>query len=284
MATILVVDDHGPTVEHIARLITEAGHRAEFLLESSYLMQKLENDPVDLILLDIYMPDLDGLTLLKSIKANAEYRDIPVIMMTGERDEHLVQVCFNQGAVDFLGKPVHRLELISRIDTALKNRDYIRAIEEQREDLAHSKEFIEAVINSMGDVIVVIDAHSMAILEINRACASVEGVVREQILGESCFQKRAGRHHPCYDCPVSRMDEVSACLFRDTFTRGVTLTRPVMFYLMDGTAVHTHMTATAVRDWRGGVRQVVYQARDDTERCLLEERLRRLAGLQDVLT
>ncbi|NGZ26749.1 MAG: response regulator [Magnetococcales bacterium] len=276
MAIILIIDDHAPTVEHIARLLSEAGHQADYLLESSWVTQKLENDPVDLILLDVYMPDMDGLSVLKSIRDNPESREIPVIMITGEMEDRLVKECFQQGAVDFIAKPVHRLELLSRIENVLLTRDYIHTMEEQKHSLAQAKEFIETVMNSMTDQLCVIDAHSMEILEVNLAFTNVAGVEREKMIGKACFQVRQRYHQPCCDCPVNHQEERESCLFLATFMQGESLARHGAF--VDGNGAHhqVYMTANAVIDVRGGIRQVVYQCRDDSEYFQMEERCRQL--------
>ncbi len=125
MATILIVDDEKTVIQQISELITTFGHTPQFLLESEYLFQLLETLPVELILLDINMPGVDGLQRLKQLKSDERYTKIPVIMLTGDVNEKLIEDCFESGAADFINKPIREVVLKARIQAALEARHYI---------------------------------------------------------------------------------------------------------------------------------------------------------------
>ena len=75
---------------------------------------------IDLILMDITMPDIDGIAAMRHIQAVPALRDIPVIMVTGRVDPEQLKAAFDAGAIDYITKPVHEVELLARVRSALK--------------------------------------------------------------------------------------------------------------------------------------------------------------------
>jgi diguanylate cyclase (GGDEF)-like protein len=75
---------------------------------------------IDLILMDITMPDMDGIAAMRRIQAVPNLRDIPVIMVTGRVEPENLKTAFDAGAIDYITKPVHEVELLARVRSALK--------------------------------------------------------------------------------------------------------------------------------------------------------------------
>lgn len=75
---------------------------------------------VDLILMDIRMPDMDGIEACKRIKAIACYHDVPILMVTARDRTKFLKAAFEAGAMDYIGKPVDKVELLARVRSALK--------------------------------------------------------------------------------------------------------------------------------------------------------------------
>jgi CheY-like chemotaxis protein len=75
---------------------------------------------IDLILMDFTMPDMDGIAALHRIRAAPHLRDIPVIMVTGRVEPENLKKAFEAGAIDYITKPVHEVELQARVRSALK--------------------------------------------------------------------------------------------------------------------------------------------------------------------
>lgn len=125
MANILILDDDTITVKQLSKLITSFGHNPIPTTNPNQLIQILESNRPDLILMDVNMPDIDGLTLLKQVKAAPAYREIPVVMLTGDTDERLLANCFIAGAMDFINKPLNKTVLQSRLQSTLKIQDFI---------------------------------------------------------------------------------------------------------------------------------------------------------------
>lgn len=120
MMLVLVVDDD-KTMRILLRSYLE---KASFhILEASSAEEALQachKQMPDLILLDIILPGMTGMDLLKALKLDEALRDLPVIMMTSlDADENLA-LAFERGAFDFVRKPVRQMELIARVRSALR--------------------------------------------------------------------------------------------------------------------------------------------------------------------
>lgn len=82
----------------------------------------IQSDAIDLILLDIVMPGIDGVGVLKWLKGHEAYKHIRVIMFTTLNEKTLLQNCFDIGASDFIHKPLERIEFIARIKSIMRQR------------------------------------------------------------------------------------------------------------------------------------------------------------------
>jgi CheY-like chemotaxis protein len=126
MIRILIVEDY-PGVRYLIEEFPKALEGVE-LLPAANPAEAFEilsmNSPaddatsVDLILMDIRMPEMSGIEACKVIKANELVGDVPVIMVTAHDDEEHLSNAFNAGAMDYITKPVNRVELLSRVRSA----------------------------------------------------------------------------------------------------------------------------------------------------------------------
>ncbi len=213
MAKILIVDDDRTSIQLLSDLLSFAGHTPTFLVESDYLFPKLDSNPVDLILLDIYMPKIDGVSLLRQIKNHPTYQTIPVIMITGQHDELILSACFNLGAMDFIGKPVNKLELEARVKTALETRKYIselanlneeleNRVQERAKELEDSHERFITVLDSLDVLIYVADMETYEVLYANQYARNLWG----DIIGKTCWQTlQSDQTKPCSFCTNDRL-------------------------------------------------------------------------------
>jgi len=78
------------------------------------------NDKIDLIILDILMPDKDGISTCREMKANVEMADIPIMIITRYSDPQTLEAAFAAGASDFIKKPVNKIELCARVRSLLQ--------------------------------------------------------------------------------------------------------------------------------------------------------------------
>ena len=116
--TIYVVDDSDTNLLK-AEDALEDDYRVMTLPSASKMFALLDKVPPDLILLDIEMPEMDGFAALSLLKADPAYADIPVIFLTGTKDESIEARGFQLGAVDFVLKPFSQQGLLDRIESNL---------------------------------------------------------------------------------------------------------------------------------------------------------------------
>jgi DNA-binding NtrC family response regulator len=125
MATILVVDDEIGIRELLSEILSDEGHTV-LTAESASVARRLRmSEPPDLVLLDIWMPDTDGVTLLKEWAANGQLT-MPVIMMSGHATIDTAVEATRFGALDFLEKPIALARLLAAVKSGLERSRMMR--------------------------------------------------------------------------------------------------------------------------------------------------------------
>jgi DNA-binding response OmpR family regulator len=138
---IFIVDDSRDEQELISTRLRAAGYGALMVAESAEVaLGMLDQDragpnkgTVDLILMDIMLPGIDGLQACRRITATEWLQDIPIIVMTVKTDEQALLTAFAAGAMDYIRKPVSPAELVARVSSALTLREerHMRKAREQ---------------------------------------------------------------------------------------------------------------------------------------------------------
>lgn len=126
-ATLLIVDDTVENLDILVELLDEYDVRD--VLDSQSALQILHKEKIDLILLDIIMPDINGYELCKLIQNNPEYRDIPIIFITSMSDEESIEKAYDIGGKDYVTKPFKPKELLARVKTQLEFRQMIENLQ-----------------------------------------------------------------------------------------------------------------------------------------------------------
>ena len=115
---IYVVEDDASIRELVTYTLNSQGMDAEGFAVPSQFWKAMERQKPELILLDIMLPEEDGLTILKKLKANQETERLPVIMLTAKDGEYDTVIGLDSGADDYNPKPIRMMALISRIRAA----------------------------------------------------------------------------------------------------------------------------------------------------------------------
>jgi DNA-binding response OmpR family regulator len=119
LAHIMVVDDDPDTVAIVSRYLQREGFTAVPACSGAECLRLAEVPPIDVILLDLMMPDMDGFSVCRALKANPATAEIPIIMLTARDDVDARTEGIELGVSDFISKPVFRRELVSRIHAQL---------------------------------------------------------------------------------------------------------------------------------------------------------------------
>jgi class 3 adenylate cyclase len=126
---LLVVDDNKVNRILLARGLEAQGHKVEIAENGRQALEKLRNDPFDLVLLDIEMPEMNGYQVLETCLQDPELRDIPIIMTSSLDELDSVVKCVELGAEDYLNKPINPTLLRARVNASLEKK---RLRDEQR--------------------------------------------------------------------------------------------------------------------------------------------------------
>ncbi len=126
--SILIVDDSQDSLRLLEHILKDAGYKDIILAQSATEAFRVLNMndpacldvPVDLILMDIIMPEIDGIEACRKIKKRDNLRDIPFIMITVISNIDALQAAFDAGAIDYITKPYKKIELLARIRSMLK--------------------------------------------------------------------------------------------------------------------------------------------------------------------
>ncbi len=141
---LLVVDDDAGNRDMLSRRLVRLGHNVSVARTGIEALHLLRNQPVDLVLLDLVMPGLDGYQVLSKIKADPALAEIPVVMISALDQENSVARCIEAGAEDYVPKPFNSAFLRARIGACLDKR-YLREKERRTyEALLQSQQHLAA--------------------------------------------------------------------------------------------------------------------------------------------
>jgi PAS domain S-box-containing protein len=267
-ARILVVDDDETNREILVRQLDREGFRAETAADGPSALSRLGSERFDLVLLDLFMPGMDGFEVLARLKRDESLGELPVIVLSALNDVDNAVRSIEMGAEDFLAKPFDPVLLRARIGAIVRRRE----AETERAKLAGS---LELLLESAGEAVYGIDRGGCCTF-INRAALSTLGYEREQLMGRLLHSiihhtRQDGTPYPVEDCPVTHVLETGEPR-RDT---GEMLVRA------DGSRFPVEYSAHPILR-EGTVDGVVVTFEDISERRREEEQLLQSAKLESL--
>lgn len=262
---LLLVDDNANNLFALKSLI--AKHVDAEVLEASSGKEAIEmalsTPGIDLVILDVQMPEMDGFQTATMLKVRKKTRDIPVIFLTAAFKTHEFQrKGYSVGAVDYLLKPIDDNLLINKISTYFrlidKERRLNQILEEQvarrTEELNQARQYLENIITTMGEALLVLTPDGV-IKSVNpAACRMLEYEV-DELLGMSIGD-------------VFEEDEdTQAGAFMGTWLEalvrsGVLTSIDARFIASDGCRVPIQLTRTAMKDPGGAITDIICIAKD----------------------
>lgn len=123
MQTILLIEDEQGVADFIKTGLEEEGYRVEHTVTGLEGLEHLKNNAVDVVLLDILLPQVNGLEICKKIREEG-FKELPVLMLTALGSPENVVLGLDSGADDYLAKPFKLIELKARIRTLLRRSEY----------------------------------------------------------------------------------------------------------------------------------------------------------------
>src|SRR5687767_2234741 len=117
--TILVVDDEPAWVGALGALLGKAGHRIVAAYDGDEALRRFRAERIDAVLLDLAMPGLDGAEVARQMRADS---DVPILIVSGERDRSVPAELLDLGADDFIRKGAPSAELLARIRAVVRRR------------------------------------------------------------------------------------------------------------------------------------------------------------------
>jgi sigma-B regulation protein RsbU (phosphoserine phosphatase) len=153
---ILIIDDSPDQQVLLRAILGQAGHRDLLSADSAktaFSMLDMDGQEpsarVDLILMDILMPELDGVEACRQIKRRRHLCDIPIIMVTANNDRSNLQAAFSAGANDYITKPVNSLELLARASSALALKKEMDCRKAREEELRRSNDELQKALRDV---------------------------------------------------------------------------------------------------------------------------------------
>ena len=116
---ILITDDNPVNIEFIKLILEKNRYRTSCATNGEECIQITEKIRPDLILLDISMPKMSGINVCRILKENKEVQHIPIIFVTAHTDNATLKDAFDSGGTDYVRKPINKIELLARIQSAL---------------------------------------------------------------------------------------------------------------------------------------------------------------------
>ena len=132
MAEILVCDDDKEIVEAIEIYLTQEGHHILKAYDGEQAIRVLQNHPVDLLIIDVMMPKLDGIRATLKIR---EENALPIIILSAKSEDADKILGLNVGADDYVTKPFNPLELVARVKAQLRRYTQLGAMTEKKENI-----------------------------------------------------------------------------------------------------------------------------------------------------
>lgn len=134
--TILIVDDEPRNIQVLGSLLRDTLYQVEYSTDAKGAFKLLEQVKIDLILLDVMMPEIDGFEASTIIRSKPEFNDIPIVFLTAKTDQESIIKGFEMGGQDYITKPFNERELLVRVRTQLE-------LKESKEKLKNSNIWLE---------------------------------------------------------------------------------------------------------------------------------------------
>jgi two-component system, sensor histidine kinase and response regulator len=151
--TILVVDDDRENLRVVNNYLKEKGYKIALALEGKKALKVIDDNKIDLILLDIMMPEMDGFEVCKILKEKPETKGIPVIFLTAKSETDEIVKGFQTGGVDYITKPFKKEELFARVNTHIQLKLVRDMLKARMDESIRSRDLFMKTMYDLGRII-----------------------------------------------------------------------------------------------------------------------------------
>jgi len=150
MFYILVVDDYATSGMIVKQALTPGKYEVKTVTSGAKALNYIDvAAKIDLILLDINMPDMDGIETLKAIRAKAGFEELPIMFLSGQADKNRVINGFKYGVDDVIAKPVNARILNDRIETVLQGQSPLQLYRKNKKNGNDNKDELKDIYSSL---------------------------------------------------------------------------------------------------------------------------------------
>ena len=260
---VLVADDE-PTTRQLTRVALEqAGFSVVEAGDGASALAAYERSSPDLVLLDVEMPGMDGITVCRKLRERRDALHVPIVMATGLEDIASIDAAYAAGATDFIPKPINWALLRHRVRYILRSSRAAR-------DLGRSEEKFRLITESSSDFIAMLDRDGQRLYSSPSYQAVFGG---KDLHGTDSFREI----HP------EDRDTIRE-VFRATVESGVGRDARYRWLTNDGGVRYLESTGNVIHDDSGKVARVVVVSRDVTERTRQQEKIEGLSRITAVLS
>ncbi|MCP4675926.1 MAG: response regulator, partial [Deltaproteobacteria bacterium] len=170
----------------LSEILLRRGYEVEAAYCGKEALGKVSESSPDLILLDVKMPDMSGIEVCQLLASNPSTRNIPVILITATKKSDKLALGLDAGAIDFVEKPFETTELMARVRSALRLKNYMdnleKIVEERTREITASEKKYRELVEATEDLIFQTDAHGR-ITFLNSLGAESLGLNLKEIAG-----------------------------------------------------------------------------------------------------
>jgi diguanylate cyclase (GGDEF)-like protein/PAS domain S-box-containing protein len=177
-ANVLVVDDDSTTCLLLKKALSDAGCRVFIASNGVEAFKLFLETPIDVVISDIYMPEKNGFELCADIRATAQGRFLPFLMMTGSDEIDSVENSFRSGATDFISKPINYTVLIHRVRYMLRTHNTF--MEWKKTENLLSK--LGRVLDNSSNEILFVDGETLCFTDLNNSSLKNLGFTKEEVV------------------------------------------------------------------------------------------------------
>ena len=257
---LLIVDDDPGTCDTLSDIFEDHGYRVATANTGSQAEDKLEQTAFDVALIDIKLPDTDGIVLLREFKKT--YPEMVCIIITGYAALENAIEALKMGADGYFTKPLVLKEVIHRVEQALDRQRLQRELRESEEAIKLANAELDQIFNTAADGMCVVDK-DFNILRTNEAFLSMAGIGKDKVAGKKCCEVFPGHLSHTAGCALTRIlggEERVECEAEKV--------------RKDGARIPCIMTATPFRGSSGELIGIVESFKDITKRKHAQEALR----------